>query len=537
MILFDCETRPFSTGNQLPEVLFTGWKLRPGSRLHIHGSDFKTDEEVAGFNVAYDMGCLPDRGWAFDMYDKHKVLDLRINELLTDYAQVGQKTGTYSLDARASRAGFEHPCKESPWRTRYAELVGIDPSSWPDEAYQYLKADIDALEPLLAKEEMPDARAQSKYDFALKIVAANGMLVDQEAIDSLEKQYQLRVNWLRADLQEAGLIRAKGSKDMKVIQQAIADAGGTRRTKTGQLETSKSALRDLAPHAPVLSQLMKYNQASNILGREVKLLRSEPILHVRFDLAVSGRTTSRPNQQNFSKTSGIRQCFKPRPGHIYLKCDYPALELRTLAQVCNDLLGKEGELAKAFKAGADPHTLFADRFLGGLRQLAKAANFGFPGGLQGANFQAYAYDAWGLKVDDPGGLQRAWFRQWPEIPHYMRVAQRSGTWGTPLAHVRSGRLRGKASRTQKANTFFQGLGSDVAKATLYNLVRECEIGQLRGCSVVAFVHDEFLMEVPIEMVPRATEMFHDIIQESWLPWCPDVPLGELEVEVQERWKK
>ena len=53
----------------------------------------------------------------------------------------------------------------------------------------------------------------------------------------------------------------------------------------------------------------------------------------------------------------------------------------------------------------------------------------------------------------------------------------------------TGRVRGRVQHTQALNTPFQGLAADGAKLALWGLVRV-------GYRVVAFVHDEVLIELP-----------------------------------------
>ena len=59
----------------------------------------------------------------------------------------------------------------------------------------------------------------------------------------------------------------------------------------------------------------------------------------------------------------------------------------------------------------------------------------------------------------------------------------------------TGRVRGRVSFTQARNTPFQGLAADGAKLALWELIRA-------GYRVVAFIHDEILIELPEDGRPR-----------------------------------
>jgi hypothetical protein len=98
---------------------------------------------------------------------------------------------------------------------------------------------------------------------------------------------------------------------------------------------------------------------------------------------------------------------------VFVSVDYDFLELRTLAQACLDLVGGS-ELAKAIRAGEDPHLSMAAEILGipysealarkkdpaikDARQLAKAANFGLPGGMGPDNFRAFAWATYRVRL-------------------------------------------------------------------------------------------------------------------------------------------
>ena len=55
----------------------------------------------------------------------------------------------------------------------------------------------------------------------------------------------------------------------------------------------------------------------------------------------------------------------------------------------------------------------------------------------------------------------------------------------------TGRLRGRVGFTQNRNTRFQGLAADGAKLAIWKLVKH-------GLRVIAFIHDEVLVELPVD---------------------------------------
>ncbi len=63
---------------------------------------------------------------------------------------------------------------------------------------------------------------------------------------------------------------------------------------------------------------------------------------------------SKPNLQNQPRKPGVRECFVPRPGWVFISSDYHTAELRSLAQVLLDWYG-ESQMAEALRAGKDLH--------------------------------------------------------------------------------------------------------------------------------------------------------------------------------------
>lgn len=267
---------------------------------------------------------------------------------------------------------------------------------------------------------------------------------------------------------------------------------------------------------------------------------------------------SSPNLQNLPKERGVRECYRARPGTVFSSVDYEALELHTLAQACLTLVGKS-KLAEALNEGVDPHLLLAVQFLlDGItydegkkirkdeghprhkevihaRNMAKIANFGLPGALSAKTLVRYA-KAGGIIVDLDAAmdLKAKWFKAWPEMKDYFKkigsllyigdVGEEVGT----AEQLFSARMRGGARYTALCNTMFQGLAADLAKVACYEVAKACYVPGhnpiLFGSRSVVFVHDEIIMEHPIETAhERAMEQARIMI-EAGRAFCPDVPL-------------
>jgi len=311
-----------------------------------------------------------------------------------------------------------------------------------------------------------------------------------------------------------------------------------------------------------LALLAWHTSTQKLLGTYVPPLEAgaKYPINCRYNVLVeSGRTScTSPNLQNLPKERGVRECYRARPGMVFSSVDYEALELHTLAQACLTMLGKS-KLAEALNEGVDPHLLLATEFLlEGIsyadgkkirkdekhpqhkevvhaRNMAKIANFGLPGALSAKTLVTYAKNG-GILIDIEAAteLKAKWFKAWPEMKDYFKkissllhVDDNGEEVGT-AEQLFSARLRGGARYTALCNTMFQGLAADLAKVACYEIAKACYVSGhnpiLYGSRTLVFVHDETIMEHPIETAhERAMEQAR-IMVEAGKPFCPDVPL-------------
>lgn len=285
-------------------------------------------------------------------------------------------------------------------------------------------------------------------------------------------------------------------------------------------------------------------------------------------LVASGRTScQRPNLQNPPRRGGVRECFIPRPGNWFLSVDYSFIELCTWAQACLDIVGKS-DMAEAIRAGLDPHVDMGVEILRAegrdvdyatcnkarkageawakdARQLAKAANFGLPGGLGAATFVAYAHATYGVELteDKARDLKIVWRSKWSEADAYFAHVsglQQFGASSFTVTLPRSGFVRAGCTFTSGCNTYFQGLAARGAKEALWLLSRACYGDDLllAGCRPVAFIHDEFILEVPAhrERAHAISERVQALMIEGMRRFVPDVPI-KAEPTLMARWYK
>ena len=257
---------------------------------------------------------------------------------------------------------------------------------------------------------------------------------------------------------------------------------------------------------------------------------------------------------------GVRECFIARPGTLFADNDFSGLELCTGAQACIDLVGYS-KLGDALNAGIDPHLDFGAALMGisyeealsrkhekevkHHRQLAKIANFGLPGGLGVRGVIGFARGSGVMLTEDEAKeLKSNWFSKYPEWRDYftwirnqlemeieadgdnehdVRVNMRGA-----FEQLRVGRVRGRCRFTEASNTFFQGLGADVAKRALWAVAERCYSrvpgSTLYGVRPVGFIHDEILAEVDVEQAHEQAFEMAQVMVDAGNTLLPDVPV-------------
>jgi len=255
-------------------------------------------------------------------------------------------------------------------------------------------------------------------------------------------------------------------------------------------------------------------------------------VHGRFNpILNTGRTSmSRPNLQQIPRSGGIRECFVPKKANKkFFIIDYSGMENAMLSQV---LINKYGysEMASKINAGMDLHRYYAsilfEKDIKNVtkeeRQQAKAAVFGFPGGLGLATFMQFA-SGYGLSIteDEARVMKDKYFQAFPEMERYLKECDEGDVF------TLTGRKRADATYCAVANTPFQGLGADMAKIAMYELTKA-------GFEVVAFIHDEFIIEHKdsIEDFNKAC----DIMVQAGKKIAPDM-LIEVEGHILDKWEK
>lgn len=445
------------------------------------------------------------------------------------------------------------------WRLRYIELLYIPIEEWPPAAVLYAIEDAVATlevhehqEPH-AEEYLGEQFNQARKAFALQLMSVWGLRTSAAGVIELANKATIEREKIRARLEQEGLVRADGTRDMKKSRAYMVSVCRELRIKVPLTDTGAAKLdlleKEYKKHGGVPSEFLTqleeqypslgedacvmtgdetlkdyaaFGRWGSVLSKDVTALAKGTMfpIHTRPGMAATTRTTtSNPNIQNWGTGWGPRECFVARDGSVYIQADYPQLELRTLAQACLDLLGYS-KMAEDINNGIDLHLKFAAVRLGityeealrrkdekvvkNARNLGKVNNFGRPGGLGDKNLVKYAKNNFGIDItiEEAREMKEQWFAAFPEMREYFKLMGSLCDNPSRLGEImipRSKQIRGGAMYCALCNTPFQGLGAVCSGRALWLLAEACYVDRdsvLFGCRNVCHVHDENILESP-----------------------------------------
>jgi len=543
----------------------------------INGAaNYTNGVRIIGHNTAYDMAVLGsyNPAWLhlmFKAYERGNINDTKIRQQLIDIADgsfwKNKKRGGYSLKSLAEKhLKIEIDKGADTWRLRYGELLHVDLDDWPDEAKEYAIKDAEVTyEVFCSQGTVTNSKEQTANAWALHLMSCWGVTTDKPRVDKFTQEAIDSMAVLREKLSRTGLMRVDGTKNLKAIRERVATfSKRPKLTDKGNIATDEAAIK--ATGDKDLLMLVDFSKAQKLDSVWSRYLiqgtdTNTPIQASFHCLVESGRTScSKPNLQNPHRATGLRECFVPRKGYLFAACDYSTLELCTLAQV-NSWLFKDCSMAQRLRDGADLHLHFASVLLGipyeealellkardpkmkRTRQMAKVANFGYPGGMGAEAFRSYA-KGYGLEISEREAkdLRDNWFTAWPEMEPYFNFVnsqiQGRGFNGEIRQFV-TDRVRGDVSFTQACNSYFQGLAADGAKHALFQVSKRCYTDPdsvLYGSRPIMFIHDEIVLETPEDKAPEAADELARVMRDTMQLFTPDVPI-KTDVALMSRWYK
>ena len=492
------------------------------------------DSNFLAHNMPFDADVLEPyvgREEIFRLYDNNQILDTSILYRLLHLAEVGFVPFKYSLAFITKKFLNVELDKDDDIRTNFEQFRNVDIHDIPSDFLEYGAMDTIAtyqcwmaMLPYVAKHDKKGTllshNIQVKGDLALNHIRKNGIGFDLSGRDKWLKEQDTKLHTLQERLANWGWVRGtKGIKERYAqITEWLGIADKLPRTSDGSISSKRDDLEPYSnlPFVQDFLEFMELEKATSFV-RNIDSTR----VHPRYNTILNtGRTScSSPNFQQLPKFGGIREMFCSGEDTTFLITDYSALELATLSQVLMDQVGYS-VMGDRINSGDCLHYYYASVYLNkdiknvskAERQMAKAPNFGFPGGLGIETFIQFSR-GYGLELTDSQAqdMKNAWFAAFPEVKPYMQ---------NEVGHVYTltGRKRGNTSYCAEKNTPFQGLAADGAKLALYNLDKA-------GFKVVGFVHDEIICEVPIDRAEDLLPLQEKIMIDSMKIVTPDIKIG------------
>ena len=459
----------------------------------------------------------------FDAVEAGRVRDTKIMYKLVHLAQEGWVPFKSSLKDLALIYLNEEIDKDEEVRLTFAQFKGREISEIPEDHLIYGAKDpiytfLVYLRLAITINNIDSTTRlshdiQIKGDCALNRLYKNGIKFNLEAATEKLKELDEEMNLEANKLALYGWVR--GQKGIKERYEWIMSSFfglDLPRTESGVLSSKTEDLLKYKGN-PFVDSYIKYHELEKC-SSFIREIDSNKV-HPRYNLLMNtGRTScAKPNFQQLPRKGGIRELFVGN----FIITDYTAIELATLAQITYKMYG-ESEMRNRINNGEDLHRYYAsilfnkkaENVTDDERQKAKAANFGFPGGLGIETFiefsRGYGLD---LKEWEAREMKKVWFEAFPEMVEYMKNE-------VGMATTLTGRVRGRTSYCAEKNTPFQGLASDGAKLALWRLMNDSNF-KLRG-----FVHDEIITEVAPGLEDELLPIQEKIMVEEMQKVCPDV---------------
>lgn len=597
IFVLDVETYLIEPGQVAPKLVSLCWQRsdKDQTRLmsnadypKLHGVCKKIlcgKYKVAGHNIAFDLGVIgeafPDTlPLIFDLYEKGYVIDTLVCDKMAHIAKGwlrknrDGKVPRFSLSALAKRylkIDMEGKYGEDVWRSRYCELDGIDAKQWPTEAREYALNDVRVTTRLVhifapQWNLYPTIALQHYAAWALHLMSCWGVRTDPQGVKELETRLLAQKAEYDKVLLTHNIIRkGKGTKNMAVVRELVEKAYATNGksapvTEKGSIKTDRMTLEESKDE--LLIMLAESGKTAKLINTFLPVLNKgiEAPINPRFNVLVdSGRTSSSsPNMQQLPRKGGVRECFVPREGWVYVAADYHVAELCSLSQVIVTKFG-HSKMADALNAGRDLHITTAatvlnmsydeamkkyksgDKDVKDARQTAKILNFGLPGGLSSGGLRKYA-KAFGkdLSYSEATELRDMWLEAYPEMRGYFEwISDQCGIGTFTCHHPVSGFVRGQVGYTDGANNMFQHLTATGAKEAFTRIAKEAYTepdSDLWNSRPILFIHDEVILEVMEDDAPVAAKRLEQVMNDAMRKWLPDVTCTA-EAHIMRRWYK
>ena len=356
----------------------------------------------------------------------------------------------------------------------------------------------------------------------------NGMYVDINELEEYGKELKDKIDILIKEIYELSgeEFNINSTKQLGEILFEKLKLPVVKKNKSGY-STDVDVLEKLKYEHPVIEKLLEYRQLTKLNSTYVEGMKpyinpKTKRIHSFFHqtITATGRISStEPNLQNiptrFEIGKRLRKVFKPAEGCIYIDADYSQIELRVLAHISND-----EHMVQAFINGEDIHKQAASKVFNipieevtkEQRSNAKAVNFGIVYGISdfGLGEQLHISRKKAKQYIDQ------YLEEYSGIKEFMtkiiEKAKETGYVETQfnrrryIPELKSNNYMVRQFGQRVAmNTPIQGTAADIMKIAMKNVLKELKTKNMKT-KIVLQVHDEMMLEAPLEEVEIVKEM-------------------------------
>ena len=425
----------------------------------------------------------------------------------------------------------------------YEGLCG--PAAVMGELFDRLSGEIveKEQEKLLYEIEMPLAQV-------LAVMECEGFALDAGALERYGAEMDKRLTELCDGIYTyAGRkFNLNSPKQLGEVLFADLELPARKKTKSGY-STNADVLESLRGKHPIIDLILEYRKLSKLKSTYVDGLMKVvgPDGRVRSTFQQTETRTGRisstePNLQNIPvrtpEGSRLRAFFRAREGWKLIDADYSQIELRVLADLADDKA-----MIEAFQNGEDIHTTTAAQVFDmpeilvtpTMRSRAKAVNFGI---VYGIGAFSLSQDI-GVTVAEADTYIKNYLAHYAGVRNYMEetiaFAREHGYVKTLFGRRRylpelaaSNKVTQAFGERVARNTPIQGTAADIIKIAMVRVFQRLEREGLRA-RLILQVHDELLVEAPVEEVPRATKILKEEMEHAIqlkVPLVADANVGD-----------
>jgi DNA polymerase I len=323
-----------------------------------------------------------------------------------------------------------------------------------------------------------------------------------------------------------------------------------RTAKARKLSVAAGQLRHAGHYDPVavLAKIIKNDTLRKSFGYKLQAFANPRTGRIHSSYMICGTESGRascnsPNVQQIPADERLRGLFRAADGDLLVLCDYGSMELRAAGCISGDR-----KLLKVFERGLDLHAMTASTMLGKPpievspeeRKVGKTTNFGavYGQGARGLQNQLWKNLGLWISLDEAAAWQDAFARSYPQFAEWRKDhAARCDLEGKIVigkdARLGRGRIYPR-SRLPKDGFFFtrccnlpiQGVCADIAMNALASIDEALSAAGIPG-GPVAWLHDEFVLEVPENYADRSAALLRECMVNAFIEVFPDAPTRKL----------